>query len=143
MTPVEVVFTIALRTVDGDAEVLVCRYSAATPAACGLAIEVPLIVLVAVLLVCHAKVMLDPGAKMSRQLPQLENDDLESEEVVEPTVMAAATRAGEELHALTLSFPAATEYETPSVIELFTALSNEVLAPPPRLMFATAGGPGA
>jgi hypothetical protein len=31
--------------------------------------EVPLMVLVAVLLVCHALVMLLPGAKRSRQLP--------------------------------------------------------------------------
>jgi len=36
---------------------------------CGVAIEVPLIVFVAVLLVCHAEVMLTPGANQSTQLP--------------------------------------------------------------------------
>jgi hypothetical protein len=60
---------IASRTVCGEALVLPWRYNAATPAACGAAIEVPLIVFVAVLLVYHADVMLEPGAKRSRQLP--------------------------------------------------------------------------
>jgi hypothetical protein len=58
-----------VRTVAGDALGLPCRYWAATPAACGVAIEVPLIVLVAVLLVYHADVMLTPGANQSTQLP--------------------------------------------------------------------------
>ena len=40
-----------------------------------MAIDVPLMVLVAVSLVFHADVMLLPGAKMSRQVPMLENDD--------------------------------------------------------------------
>jgi hypothetical protein len=43
--------------------------SAATPAACGDAIEVPLIVFIAKSEVCHADVMALPGAKMSKQLP--------------------------------------------------------------------------
>jgi hypothetical protein len=64
-------------------------------------------VFVAVSLVLHAEVMLDPGAKMSRQLPKLENDERASELVVAPTVTAAATRAGEELHALAFELPAA------------------------------------
>src|SRR5690606_5675097 len=51
------------------------RMSAAAPAACGDAIEVPLMVLVALLLVCHAEVIEVPGAKMSTQVPKLENDD--------------------------------------------------------------------
>ncbi len=45
------------------------RTSAAAPATCGAAIDVPLIVFVAVSLVCQAEVMLDPGAKMSRHVP--------------------------------------------------------------------------
>jgi len=57
--------------------------------------DVPLMVFVAVLLVCHAEVMPEPGAKMSRQVPWLENDDRASDDVVAPTVSAAATRAGE------------------------------------------------
>jgi hypothetical protein len=36
---------------------------------CGVAIEVPLIVAVALVLVFHAEVMLTPGANQSRQLP--------------------------------------------------------------------------
>ena len=46
-----------------------CRYCAATPATCGDAIEVPLIVAVLVALVYHAEVIADPGANRSRQLP--------------------------------------------------------------------------
>ena len=45
-------------------------------------------VLVAVLLVYHAEVIDEPGAKMSRQVPMLEKDDRASVLVVEPTVMA-------------------------------------------------------
>ena len=48
---------------------LACRYSAAAPATCGEAIDVPLIVFVAVLLVYQADVMLEPGAKMSTHVP--------------------------------------------------------------------------
>jgi hypothetical protein len=38
----------------------------------------------------------------------LEKDDRASDDVVAPTVIAAATRAGDELQALVLLFPAAT-----------------------------------
>ena len=69
--------------------------------------DVPLIVFVAVSLVFHDEVMLDPGAKMSTQVPKLENDERASLVVVEPTVIAEATRAGELLHALALELPAA------------------------------------
>jgi hypothetical protein len=61
--------------------------------------------------------------------------------VVDPTVIAAPTREGEELHAFALLLPAATAYETPSLIELFTALSKALFAPPPKLMLAIAGCP--
>jgi hypothetical protein len=40
-----------------------------TPAVCGVAIEVPLIVFVAVSFVYHEDRMLTPGAKMSTQVP--------------------------------------------------------------------------
>ena len=72
-----------------------------------MAIEVPLIVFVAVLLVFQADVMLEPGAKRSTQVPKFENDDRASVIVVLPTVSACATRAGEELHAFALLLPAA------------------------------------
>ena len=100
-------FTSAAVTVDGEAPGFVWRYSAAAPATCGVAIEVPLMVFVAVLLVLQAEVMLEPGAKMSRHVPKLENEERASLLVVEPTVLAAATRAGEELHALAFELPAA------------------------------------
>src|SRR5262245_3735022 len=101
--------------------------------------EVPLIVLVAVLLVAQVDVMLDPGAKMSTQVPKLENDDRASVLVVEPTVMAAGTRAGDELQAFALEFPAATAKVTVRAMAPLTAESSALLAPPPRLMLATAG----
>ena len=61
--------TIALRTALGEAPGLFCRYRAATPATWGEAIEVPLMVFVALLLVYQAEVMFEPGANRSRQLP--------------------------------------------------------------------------
>jgi len=52
-------------------------------------------VFVAVLLVRHAEVMLDPGAKMSTHEPKFEYDARASVLVVAPTVIAAAARDGE------------------------------------------------
>jgi hypothetical protein len=76
---------------------------------------------------------------MSTTLPKLENDDRVSVRVLDPTVIAAATRAGDELAAFAFELPAAIAYGTPELIELFTAVSSDVLTPPPRLMLATAG----
>src|SRR5262245_19493136 len=76
---------------------------------------------------------------MSRHVPKFENDARASVFVVAPTVFAAATRAGELLHAFAFELPAAIAYETPELIELLTALSRAELTPPPRLMFATDG----
>ena len=69
----------------------------------------------------------------------MEYEALASVRVVAPTVMAEATRDGEELQAFADELPAARAYVTPELIELATALSSAVLTPPPRLMFATAG----
>jgi hypothetical protein len=44
---------------------------------------------------------------MSRHVPKLEKDDRASVLVVAPTVFAAATRAGEVVHASVFEFPAA------------------------------------
>jgi hypothetical protein len=137
--PVVDAFTKAFLTVDGDANVLFCRYRAATPATCGVAIDVPLIVFVAVSLVDHADVMLEPGAKMSTTLPKFENDDRASVLVDDPTVIASLTRAGEKLLAFAFELPAAIAYVTPAAMELRTAVSSDGDTPPPRLMFATAG----
>ena len=86
-------------TVAGDAVGFVSRNNAATPVTCGVAIEVPEIVLVAVSLVFHDDVMLLPGAKMSTQVPKFENEERASVVVVDPTVIALGARAGETLHA--------------------------------------------
>ena len=131
--------TIALRTVVALAEGLACLYSAATPATCGEAIDVPLSVAVAVFEVNQAERIPEPGANKSRHVPKFENEDLASVDVVEPTVIAFAALAGDELHALALLFPAATAITTPAFERLLTAVSSALEAPPPRLMLATAG----
>ena len=96
--------------------------SAAAPATCGEAIEVPEIVFVALDEVCQAEVIAEPGAKMSTQVPQLENDERLSLEVVEPTVSAFGVEAGERLQASAFSLPAATANEMPSLIAFCVAV---------------------
>src|SRR4030095_3009972 len=91
--------TIAAATVAGEAVGFVSRNNAAMPVACGVASDVPEIVLFAVSLVFHDEVMLLPGAKRSRQVPKFENDERASVVVVDPTVIALATRAGDVLQA--------------------------------------------
>ena len=81
---------------------------AALPITCGVAIDVPLMVLVAVSLVFQSDVMPDPGANRSTQVPKLEYDARASVDVVAPTVIALGARAGDELHAVALLLPAAT-----------------------------------
>src|SRR5882724_7063685 len=101
--------------------------------------EVPLSVAVAVLDENQDERIPEPGAKRSTQVPKFENDERASVLVVEPTVMAFAARAGEELHAFALLLPAATAMGTPALARLLTAVSRAVETPPPRLMLATAG----
>ncbi len=114
--PVVAAFRMVLVTVAGVADGLPCRYSAATPATCGEAMEVPLMVLVFVEAMwgctqhspppppppppppdvpIHAEVMFWPGANRSRQPPQLEVEARASVDVVAPTVIAFGARAGE------------------------------------------------
>jgi hypothetical protein len=59
--PVVAVLSSALVTVEGVAAGTAWRYSAATPATCGVAIDVSLIAFVAVSDVFHDEVMLEPG----------------------------------------------------------------------------------
>ena len=87
----------------------------------------------------HADKIPEPGANRSRHVPKLENEERASVVVVEPTVIAFAARAGDELHAFALLLPAATAIATPEFERLFTAVSRELEAPPPRLILATAG----
>ena len=126
-------------TVAGEAPGLPCRYSAATPATWGEAIDVPLIVFVALVPVYQADVMSEPGANTSTQVPKLEKLDRASVRVVLPTVMALTARAGETLQAFWFSLPAATTMVTPRETARWTASSVACEAPPPRLMLATAG----
>ena len=131
--------TIALRVVVAEAPGLNCLYSAATPATCGEAIEVPLNVAVAVSELKYDDRIPEPGAKMSTHVPKFENEERASLVVVEPVVMALAARAGDCVQASVLLLPAATAIGTPEFARLLTAVSRALDAPPPRLMLATAG----
>src|SRR5713101_6252057 len=71
------------------------RYSAATPVVWGAAIDVPLIVLVAVSLVFQADVMRTPGANQSTHLPTFAHCGRRSVMSVALTVIAWGTRAGD------------------------------------------------
>ena len=116
--PVVALLTSASRTCCGVAVGVALSRSAAAPATCGDAIDVPLIVFVAVSLLSQALVMPEPGAKMSRHVPKFENDERLSVFVVAPTVIALAARAGETLQAFWFSLPAATANVTPDAIAL-------------------------
>src|SRR5437660_1218613 len=113
-------------------------------ATCGVAIDVPLIVFVAVVDENHGEVMLTPGAKMSTQVPVFAQTGFVSVLSVALTVMAAAARAGEVVQASTAlpaasPLPAATQKTTPALTAAVTASSSACEAPPPRDMLATAG----
>ncbi|ALG12803.1 hypothetical protein AOZ06_43420 [Kibdelosporangium phytohabitans] len=71
-----------------------------------------------------------PGAKMSVQEPQLENVARRSLVSVAFTVIASATRAGDQLQASWLALADAIAYVTPEAIELRTAWSMAAFAPP-------------
>ena len=88
--------------------------------------EVPLNVAVAVSELKYDDKIPEPGAKISRHVPKLENDERASVVVVEPTVIALAARAGDELQALALLLPAATAIGTPELERLFTAVSRHL-----------------
>ena len=110
---------------------------AAAPAAWGLAIDVPLIVCLAVDEPSPAPTMDSPGAKRSTQEPKLENQARESDWVEAPTVNADGSRAGETSHAFCASLPAATATMNPSAVSWATALSRVEDALPPRLKLTT------
>merc|ERR1719296_719658 len=74
------------------------------------------------------------------EVPWLLKDERASLLVVEPTVMAAAAKAGEKLHASLLLLPAATTTTTPASVAAPIEAVEEGSAPrPPRLMLRTAG----
>src|SRR5688500_4360655 len=88
--------------------------SAAAPATCGAAMEVPLMVAFAVVELMPADAMPAPGAYRSTQGPKLEKEACRSEESLAATVKTSGTRAGELSQASTMELPAATATETPS-----------------------------
>jgi hypothetical protein len=107
--PVVALFRIAVVTCVGEALGNTCRNRAATPAMSGAAIDVPLTLLVAVLLVYHADFTPLPGANRSRQLPVFESVARASVFVVKPAATAAGRLAGERLHADVPPFPPETK----------------------------------
>ncbi len=119
--------------------------SAAAPATCGDAIDVPLIVFVAVSLVRQVEAMPEPGANRSRQLPKLEKLARASVLVVAPTVIAVGVPAGVVVARVDVVVArgehvrhAGRSTRDGAVIAVSSA---ECDATPPRLMFATAGRP--
>ena len=87
----------------------------------GLAMLVPLKILVSVGDVLQDDLINDPGAYISTHEPKLLNSDWASVLVVEPTVIASGSEAGDELQASVLSFPAATTMTTPAFTAAATA----------------------
>lgn len=121
MTPRVAPCTIAVLTPAGVAEGVAASSSAAAPATCGAAMDVPDSVAVAVGEVWYAERMPEPGANRSRQEPQFENDDRASDEVVDPTVSADGSDAGDALQASASELPAATANVMPSATPAATA----------------------
>jgi len=84
--------------------------------------EVPLMVLEAVVDPIHAPKMLLPGANMEQQGPWLENEDRTSFWSVDATVITEVALAGETLQASWFSFPAATTKTMPEATALLQAV---------------------
>ena len=84
-----------------------------------------------------ADVISEPGAQTSTHEPKLLNPDLASEDVVEPTVIANGSEAGDALQAFPFSLPAATTIVTPALTASATAWLRNELNPPPNDMFPT------
>lgn len=99
--------------------------------------EVPEMVLVALLPPIQADLIRTPGAKMSREVPKLEKLARASVLLVAPTVKAVGSEAGEKLLALALSLPAATTVKIPAETASATASLVAVLRTPPRDMEMT------
>mmetsp|Transcript_5690 Transcript_5690/g.11853 ORF Transcript_5690/g.11853 Transcript_5690/m.11853 type:complete len:233 (+) Transcript_5690:545-1243(+) len=111
--------------------------SAAAPATCGEAIDVPSYTSVAPFPVSTADVIPSPGAKMSTHVPQLLKSARRSFSVLAPTVIASAADAGEVLQAFWFSFPAATTTMIPASTAALTTLFSFCEKPPPRDMLIT------
>jgi hypothetical protein len=122
---------------DGNTE----SSTAAAPATCGVAIDVPDIVADAEFDEIPAERTLTPGAKISTQEPKLEKEARASLAETAATVSAAAALAGDERQASTFELPAATATVTPSATTRAIASSRTCDAEPPSERFTTAGTP--
>src|ERR1044072_5944484 len=91
----------------GSAVGFACRYLAASPATCAAAIAVPVLVVVAVSSEIAAVGMSCPGANTSNTDPKFDVLTRPSIVFVPPTVIAAATLAGDFVPAPTFMSPAA------------------------------------
>ena len=102
--------------------------------------DVPLKLTLAVSESGAAERMSLPGAQISTHEPKLLKEDLLSRKSVDPTLMAAGTKAGEKPHASELEFPDATTTTTPAFTAAFTAVSIACCVPrPPKLMLEIVG----
>src|SRR3954447_934531 len=111
---------------------------AATPATCGLAMDVPLMRAVAP--PGAVEVMSTPGAYPSTQSgPQFENHALWSLRSEAAVVNALGARAGDCVQASTSELPAATATKMSAETRSFTAVSSAAEGPPPSDRFTTAG----
>src|SRR5688572_25496653 len=131
---------IAALTVYGEAHGSPSRYSAAAPATCGEAMEVPSMVFVPPY--SHAEVIPSPGANRSTHGPKLVNHEAcWSHWLLAATVSASGERAGDQLQASSEALAAATATVTPDQIRFWMASSTAWLAHPASDRLATAGVP--
>jgi hypothetical protein len=136
-TPAVALASIFASTSAGEIPGSSSRSKAATPATCGVAMDVPLRLKLPVLVFAFAETMFFPGAKMSMHVPKLYA--LESSSLVAPTVIALVAEAGVVEQASLPEFPAATTMTTPTATALFTAmLTDSITTCASRLRFATA-----
>ena len=132
-------------TSSGVASGLSSKYNAATPATCGAAMDVPLMVLIALSFVYHVDSISTPGANIETQPPKLLKEARRSLLSVAPTEITAdrvETDAGDVEQASTFSFPAATTTTTfPTEDNCSNALFNARDGTPPRERLQTVGLP--
>ena len=100
VTPGTAAASSAASTALGVAEGCSPRYTAAAPVVWGAAIDVPLMVLVAVSEVSQSDAMLTPGANQSTQVPTSDHEAAASWRSLAATVITPGTRPGDDVQAL-------------------------------------------
>ena len=97
------------------------RSALSTPLTRDAAIDVPLSVAVELFCGMYAATIADPGANRSLQVPKFEKLERVSVIVVDPTVIADGSRAGDWVHELVFKFPAETVNTIPALTAAATA----------------------